>query len=210
MNKRGGGVRGILIFRRKIFVSQYRNFSERNPSVLCSRKFPVAKKFMGERGEGISRLLVEVFFTLPKNFVGEPFGVSKKFRVTKNFMHKREISRFSAVKINLKNVGKGWDSNPYLPLQNPVVPPTVPWEPLEFPTNVSEAMKIFGTTETRTRTYRFRTQLSYSLCHGNYWNGISDKCQWNHKNIWHDRDSNPDLLLENPVVLTPHMSFIVE
>ena len=35
------------------------------------------------------------------------------------------VSRFSVVKI--KNVGEGWDSNPYLPLQNPVVLPTVPW-----------------------------------------------------------------------------------
>ena len=40
--------------------------------------------------------------------------------------------------------------------------------------------------------------------------GISDKCQGNHKNIWHDRDSNPDLLFENPVVLTPLLSFIFE
>ena len=26
--------------------------------------------------------------------------------------------------------------------------------------------------------------------------GISDKCQLNHKNIWSNRDSNPDLMLE--------------
>ena len=40
------------------------------------------------------------------------------------------VSRLSVVII--KNVGEGWDSNPYLPLQNPVVQPTVPWEPLEW------------------------------------------------------------------------------
>ena len=40
--------------------------------------------------------------------------------------------------------------------------------------------------------------------------GISDKCQSNHKNIWHNRDSNPDLLLENPVVLTALLSFVFE
>ena len=83
------------------------------------------------------------------------------------------VSRFSVVIISVviivKNVGKGWDSNPYLPLQNPVVLPTVPWEPLEFLTNVSEIMKIFGATETRTPTYRLRTLLSYPLCHGNHW-----------------------------------------
>ena len=34
---------------------------------------------------------------------------------------------------------------------------------------------------------------------GTIW--ISDKCQWNHRNIWHDRDSNPNLPLQKPVVL---------
>ena len=116
------------------------------------------------------------------------------------------VSRFSVV-IIVKNV-EGWDSNPYLPLQNPVVLTTVPWEPLEFLTNVSEIMKIFGATETRTPTYRLRTLLSYPLCHGNHSNGISDKCQSNHENICHDRDSDPDLLLENHFVLTPLLSFI--
>ena len=33
--------------------------------------------------------------------------------------------------------------------------------------------------------------------------GDSDKCQWNFKNIWHDTDSNPDLLLEN-FLSSPH------
>ena len=115
------------------------------------------------------------------------------------------VSSFSVVII--KNVGEGWDSNPYLPLQTTVVLPTVPWEPLELLTNVSDIIKIFGATETRTPTYRFRTQLSYPLCHWNHWNGISDKCQSNHENICHDRDSDPDLLLENHVVLTPLLSF---
>ena len=31
--------------------------------------------------------------------------------------------------------------------------------------------------------------------------GVSDKCQWNRKNLWPDRDSNLDLLLENS---SPH------
>ena len=49
---------------------------------------------------------------------------------------------------------------PKLALQNPVVLPTVPWEPLEFLTNVSEIIKIYGPTEIRTRTYCLR-----KLCH---------------------------------------------
>ena len=57
-------------------------------------------------------------------------------------------------------------------------------------TKISQIIKIFGTTETRTPTYSFRTLLSYPMCHGNHWNGIFDKSQSNHINIWHDRDSN--------------------
>ena len=46
------------------------------PSVLCFRKFPVAKKFMDERGE-VSRFSSKIFcLTAPKKFVGEPFRVS--------------------------------------------------------------------------------------------------------------------------------------
>ena len=75
-----------------------------------------------------------------------------KILVSKIFMPKRgAVSRFSVVILKLKNVDKGWDSNPYLPLQNPVVQPTVSWEPLEFLTNISEIMKIFGTRESRTQ-----------------------------------------------------------
>ena len=132
--------------------------------MLCFRRFPGAKKFKDKRG-------------------GRRGGVS----------------RFSVV-IIVKNVGEGWDSNPYLALQNPVLLHTVPREPLEFQTNVSEIIKkmtrrrlepgptgsepccpthcamviigmefltnaseiikIFGTTETRTRTFRWRTMLS--------------------------------------------------
>ena len=86
----------------------------------------------------------------------------RKILVSKLFMHKRGgvISRLSVVKIRLKNVGKGWNSNPYLPLQNPLSLPTVPWEPFELLTNFSEIIKIFDTTESRTRTSRFRTLLS--------------------------------------------------
>ena len=39
----------VTIFRRIVFVSQYRNISQRNPSVLCFRKFLVAIKFAGKK-----------------------------------------------------------------------------------------------------------------------------------------------------------------
>ena len=52
--------------------------------MLCSRKFLVAKKFMGEGWAGLSRFSVENFcLTLPKNFVGEPVYVSPSFRYRK-------------------------------------------------------------------------------------------------------------------------------
>ena len=39
----------VTIFHRNFFVSQHRNVSQRNLSMLCIRKFPVAKKFMDKR-----------------------------------------------------------------------------------------------------------------------------------------------------------------
>ena len=55
--------------------------------------------------------------------------------------------------MKFKNVGKEWVSSPYLEFQNPVILPTVPLEQLEFLGNVSEIIKIYGSTEIRTRTY---------------------------------------------------------
>ena len=83
----------------------------------------------------------------------------RKILVSKILLYKRGgggVSRFSVVLIKLKYVGKGWDSNPNLVLENAVVLPTVPWEQLEFLTNVSETMKIYGPTKIRTRTYCLR------------------------------------------------------
>ena len=47
--KRGGGI--IKIFSRKVFFSQCRKNQQGNPSVLCFRKFLVAKFFMDKKGE---------------------------------------------------------------------------------------------------------------------------------------------------------------
>ena len=48
---------GITIFRRKAFVSQYRNHKFCKGTLLFSRKFRVSKKFMRKRG--ISRFSIE-------------------------------------------------------------------------------------------------------------------------------------------------------
>ncbi len=50
----------IKIFRGKLFVSQCRNPSQMNPSVLCSRKIPVSKKFMDKRGS--MKIFLRKFF----------------------------------------------------------------------------------------------------------------------------------------------------
>ena len=46
--------------------------------MLCSRKFPVAKKFMDKRwGDGYPDFPSKIFCpTVLKNFVGEPFRIS--------------------------------------------------------------------------------------------------------------------------------------
>ena len=64
-----------------MFVLQCRKISYLNLSVLCFRKFPVAKKFMDKRGGkvgGSITIFRQKFFylTVPKNSVGEPFSVS--------------------------------------------------------------------------------------------------------------------------------------
>ena len=67
----------LSISCRRFFVSACRNFSQVNPSVLCFRKFSVAKKFMDKSG-GVSRFSVEHFLLhSAENFRrGEHFSVS--------------------------------------------------------------------------------------------------------------------------------------
>ena len=77
------GSRKVLCFRglchnflSKFFLSQCREILYGNPSVICVRKFLVAKKFMDKKG-GVSTFSVGNFsVTVPKNFVGELFSVS--------------------------------------------------------------------------------------------------------------------------------------
>ena len=51
----------MKIFRRKTFVLHCRTLSQGKLSVLCFRKYPVAKKFMDRRG--VSRFSVEKFLS---------------------------------------------------------------------------------------------------------------------------------------------------
>ena len=54
---------GFSIFCRNFFVSQCRNYSQVNPSVLCFRNFPVAKKFMDKRGGGSIKIFCRKFLS---------------------------------------------------------------------------------------------------------------------------------------------------
>ena len=63
-------------FSVDFFVSQYRKILQRNPSVVCFRKFLIANRFMdkkGECGEFPSKMFC---LTVPKHFVEEPFRLS--------------------------------------------------------------------------------------------------------------------------------------
>ena len=47
-----------------------------NPSVLCFRKFPVAKKYMDKMGGSIKILRRKILSDSSEKIVGEPFSVS--------------------------------------------------------------------------------------------------------------------------------------
>ena len=85
--------------------------------------------------EGESRFSVEIVLShSTEKFRKRTLPGFRKILVSELFMHKsgEAVSRVSVVIFMLKNVCKGWDSNPFLSLQNPFVVPTVPWELLEW------------------------------------------------------------------------------
>ena len=123
----------------------------RRVTLQCFRKFRVSKNFMDikifRRKISVSQHRIISWGTLP--------GFRKNL-VSKIFMHKKGVITIFHRINKGKNVGKSWDSNPYRPLQNPVVLPTAPWEQLEILTNVSEFIKISDTKKIWTRTYCLR------------------------------------------------------
>ena len=144
-------------FSSKIFLSHSIETFRRG-TLLCFRNFMLSKNFMDKRG--VSRFSVENFrITVPKNFVEEPFLVSEKFW-NRNFSCIRggviTILRFYVVILKLKNVGKGWDSNPYLALQNPVVLPTVDARTIGISDKRHWNHETYGSREIQTRIYCFR------------------------------------------------------
>ena len=92
MVKRGVG--SIKIFRRKFFVSECRKLSSSNLSVL--QNFFFYRKVSGKReGAGIKIFVKIVLSHSAENFRRETLLCFRKLRVSKNFIPKLGISRFS-------------------------------------------------------------------------------------------------------------------
>ena len=105
----------FLIFCRKFFVSQCRKYSQVNPSVLCFRKFPVAKKLMqkggGEYQEFPSK---NSCLTVPKMkiSVGESFTVALILGIEKFCIREGEyqdlLSKILCLTVPKKFVGESF------------------------------------------------------------------------------------------------------
>ena len=91
----------VTSFCLEIFVSQYRNILQGNPSVLCFRKLPAAIKFMHRRrGDGVGSIkaFCQKFFISQcrKKSRGSLLRcVSEIFRQQKSLWIRRGESRFS-------------------------------------------------------------------------------------------------------------------
>ena len=96
LDNRGGGLGSIKIFRRKLFVLQCQKISLGNPSVLRFRNFPVAKKFMDQRGGGEYQPFPSKIFclTVPEGFIGGGGGVPR-FSVESFLYHCRKSPKGS-------------------------------------------------------------------------------------------------------------------
>ena len=69
--------RGSMKFSVKNLLSHSaEKFRKGNPSVLCFRKIPAAKKFMDKMGEYQDFPSKKFCLTVPKIFVGEPLSIS--------------------------------------------------------------------------------------------------------------------------------------
>ena len=98
-------------------------------------------KYLSTARAGIKRGVWTLYFEvsnallsiLTSNKALRLLGISFHFRTHEWQPDARgRLSRFSVVIVKLENVGKSWDSDPYLPLQNPVVLPNMPWQPLKW------------------------------------------------------------------------------
>ena len=86
----------MKFLRRKFFVSQCRKISYGKSSVLCFRKFLVAKKLMAKRKGEVSRISIENFLSHSADKIrrGTLLGFERNL-VSKSFKQRRgKASRF--------------------------------------------------------------------------------------------------------------------
>ena len=63
IDERVGGGGSVKTFRRNFPVSQCQKISWGNPSMLCFRKFLIAKKFTDKREGEVSKFSFEIFWS---------------------------------------------------------------------------------------------------------------------------------------------------
>ena len=107
-------------------------------------------KTIGEQSREIA-VILNLLSNRKKNKL--PTRVSLLFRKapTSSDRSRKTILRIRYRSFWKKSKGKCWHSNPHLTLQNSVVLHSLPWEPLEFLTNVSEIIKYMGEQRTEPR-----------------------------------------------------------
>ena len=93
-------------FLSKFFVSQCQEMSYENPSVLCVRKFVLAKKFMDKKGEYQPFPLKIFRLTVHKSFVGEPYSVSQIPGTEKFYASYGYVTIFRRIFFCLAGTGK--------------------------------------------------------------------------------------------------------
>ena len=184
------------------------NFVEETCAVL--QKISGRENVYGWYGAGSNTVYRwNLFICMPENFVQEPFLVSETFWYRNFSCMRRAVSRFFVVIFKFKNVGKNWVSNHTSRFTTLLTYPLCHRNHWNF---WQKSVKFWKILHDRDSNPDLPLQILVVLpqCNGNHWIGISDKCWWNHENIWHKRDPNPDLELQNPVVLTPLLSFNFE
>ena len=176
---------GITILSKTFWLTVPRKFVG---ELFCVPKNFGTKNFLA--WEGVPHFTVENFLShSTETFRRRIFLCFYQFLVSKNFMETRGISRFSVVLVRLKKVGEGWNSNPFLALQNPVVLPAVPWEQLEFLTNVVKLIKLYDSRDSNSDVVlekclsspHFRDHL---LENKNSWQKQSKKEIWPYCTEW--------------------------
>ena len=87
----------VTVFHRKTFVLQFRNHPSRDPSMLCFRKFPEAKKFKDKKGECHDLSSKFLYLTVPKKIVVEPFTVSLFLDIEKFYASEVYVTIFRRI-----------------------------------------------------------------------------------------------------------------